>query len=103
MGPQELQIGPGESLQYYIRRFSKQCNSLPDVIDADIVSVFLSGTTCKSLIHKLDCWKLRTTRKLLDIATNHASSEEAVRAVFTDGWAKGKAKREDQDEGPSSG
>jgi hypothetical protein len=33
---------------------------------------------------------------------NHASNEEAVRAVFTDSQAKGKVKQEDQDEGPSS-
>ena len=32
---------------------------------------------------------------------NHASSEEAVGAVFSGGWDKGKAKREHQDEGPS--
>jgi hypothetical protein len=93
---------PGESLQSYIRWFSKQCNSLPDVVDADIVSVFLSGTTCKSLVHKLGCRKPRTTHELLDVATNHASGKEAVGAVFTDGRAKGKAKRDDQDEGPSS-
>jgi hypothetical protein len=43
--------------------------------------VFLSGTSCKSLIHKLGCWKPRTTCELVDIATNHASSEEAVGAV----------------------
>jgi hypothetical protein len=35
--------------------------------------------------------------ELLDITTNHAFGEEAV---FTNGRAKGKAKRED---GPSSG
>jgi hypothetical protein len=101
LGPQELQTG-AESLRDYIRQFSKQCNSLLDIIDADVVSVFLSGTTCKPLVHMLGCRKPCTTRELLDIATNHASSEEAVGAVFTDGRAKGKAKREDQDEGPSA-
>ena len=54
-----------------------------------------------SLIHKLDCLKPRTTRDLLDIAMNHASGEEAIGAVFSEGWDKGKAKREDQGEGPS--
>jgi hypothetical protein len=93
---------PGESLRDYIRRFSKQCNSLPDVVDTNIVSAFLSRATCKSLVHKLGSWKPRTTRELLDIATNHASSEEVAVAVFTDGRAKGKAKREDQDDSPSS-
>ena len=57
--------------------------------------------TCESLIHKLGCLKPRTTRDLLDVVTNHASGEEAVRAVFNRGWDKGKAKREDQYQGPS--
>ena len=70
---------PSESLWDYIRRFSQQCNSLPDVIDADVIGVFLSGTTYESLIHKLGCLKPRTTRDLLDVATNHASGEEVVR------------------------
>ena len=86
----------------YIRKFSKQCNSLPDVIDAYIISAFLSRTTCESLIHKVGCLKPRTTRDLLDIATNHASGEEVVGAVFSGGRDKGKAKHEDQDEGPST-
>jgi hypothetical protein len=93
---------PGESLRDYIRRFSRQCNSFPNVVDADIVGAFLTGTTCKSLIHKLGCRKLHTTRELLDIATNHAFGEEAVEAVFTDGWTLGKAKRAEQEEGPST-
>jgi hypothetical protein len=46
---------PGESLLDYIRKFSRQCNSLPDVVDADIAGAFLIGTTCRSLIHKLGC------------------------------------------------
>ena len=76
---------PSESLQDYIRRFSQRCNSLPNVIDADVINLFLSGTTCKSLIHKLGCLKPRTTHDLLDITMNHTSSEEAVRAVFNGG------------------
>ena len=82
--------------------FSKQCNSLPDIIDVDIVSKFLSRRTCKSLIHKLDCVKPHTTHDLLDIATNHASGEEAVEVVFSGGRDRGKAKREDQGECPST-
>ena len=80
----------------------KRCNSLPDVIDADVISAFLSETTCESLIHKLSCLKPRTTRDQLNVATNHASGEEAVRAVFNGGQDKGKAKHEDQDKGPST-
>ena len=41
--------------------------------------------TCEPLIHKLGCQKPRITRDLLDVATNHASSEEAVGAVFNGG------------------
>ena len=58
--------------------------------------------TCESLIHKLGCLKLRTTRDLLDVATNHASDNEVVGVVFNGGWDKGKVKRTDQDEGPST-
>ena len=68
----------------------------------DVISAFLFGMTYKSLIHKLGCLKPCTTRDLLDVATNHASGEEAVGAVFNKGRDKGKAKRVDQDEGPST-
>jgi hypothetical protein len=93
---------PGGSLRDYIHRFSKQCNSLPDVVDADVIGAFLTGTTCKSLIHKLSCQMPRTTHELLDIATNQASGKEVVGAVFTVGRTMGKAKRAEQDEGPST-
>ena len=78
---------------------SKRCNSLPDVVDADVISAFLSGTTCESLIHKLGCLKPRTTHDLPNIAMNHAFGEEAV---FSGGRDRGKAKHEDQGEGPST-
>ena len=61
----------------------------------NVISTFLSRTTYESLIHKLGCLKPRTTRDLLNVATNHTSGEEAVGAVFNGGWDKGKAKRED--------
>ena len=64
--------------------------------------MFLSRTTCKSLIHKFGYLKPHTTRDLLDVATNHASSEEAVGAVFSGGQDKGKAKRADLDKSPST-
>jgi len=92
---------PSESLRDYIHRFSQRCNSLSDVVDVDVISAFLSGMTCEFLIHKIGYLKPYTTRDLLDVAMNQASGEEAVRAVFNGGRDKGKAKREDQDEGPS--
>ena len=64
--------------------------------------MFLSGTTYESLIHKLGYLKPRTTRDILDVAMNLASDEEAIEAVFSGGQDKGKAKHEDQDEGPST-
>jgi hypothetical protein len=72
----------GETLCEYIRHFSRQCNELPDVTDADVIGAFLSRTTYESLVHKLGHKHSRTTKELLDIATGHASSEEAVREIF---------------------
>jgi hypothetical protein len=65
---------PGESIHDYIRRFSKECNAVPNVADADVIGAFLSGTTCISLVHKLGRKGLRTIKELLDIATNHTSA-----------------------------
>jgi len=74
---------------------------LPDVADADVIEAFLSGITCKSLVHKLRRKGPRTTKELLDIATSHASGEEAVGAIFD--RPKGKVKRdEDAGEGASN-
>ena len=90
-----------ETLHGYIRRFSQQCNELPNVADADVIGAFLSGTTCESLIHKLGRRGPRTTKELLDIATSHASGEEAVGAIFD--RPDGKARRDkDADEGASN-
>jgi ethanolamine ammonia-lyase small subunit len=71
-----------ETLREYIRRFSKQCSELPDIVDADVMAAFLSGTTCRSLVHKLGSVKPMSTKELLDITTNHASGEEAMGDVF---------------------
>jgi hypothetical protein len=71
------------------------------VTDADVIGAFLTGTTCKELIHKLGRKGPRTTRELLDIATNFASGEEAVGAIFHD--TQGKEKRQENvDESGSS-
>ena len=65
----------GETLRGYIRRFSRQCNELPNVADADVIGAFLSGMTCESLVHKLGRKGPRTTKELLDITTSHASGQ----------------------------
>lgn len=54
----------------------------------------MSGTICKSLVHKFGCNKLCTIHAMLNIATNHASGEEVVGAVFEEAKTKGKEKRE---------
>ena len=54
--------------------------------------------TCESLVHKLGRKGPRTTKELLDIATSHASGEEAVGAIFD--RLEGKVR---QDEGADKG
>jgi hypothetical protein len=46
------------------------------------VESFLTGTTCKELVHEIGRHTPRTTKELLDIATNFASGDEAVGAIF---------------------
>ena len=58
-----------------------------------MIGAFLSGTTYESLVHKLGRRGLWTTKELLDIATSHASGEEAVGAIFD--RSDGKARRDD--------
>jgi hypothetical protein len=53
------------------------------VADADIISAFWDGTTCHSLVHELGREQQKTTKVLLDIATQHTSGEEVVGAAFT--------------------
>ena len=53
-----------------------------------------------SLVHKLGRKGPWTTKELLDIATSHASGEEAVGAIFDRSRDKAK-QNEDADEGPS--
>jgi hypothetical protein len=43
---------------------------------------FGDGTTCRTLVHKLNREQPKTPKELLDIATRHASGEEAVGATF---------------------
>jgi hypothetical protein len=35
----------GESVWDYIQHFSQKCHELPKICDADVISVFWSGTT----------------------------------------------------------
>jgi hypothetical protein len=73
---------PGESLQDYIRRFSKQRTELPNVTDSDVIGAFLVGTTCRDLVSKLGRKTPTRASELMDIATKFASGQEAVEAIF---------------------
>jgi hypothetical protein len=42
-----------ESLQDYVRRFSRKCHKLPKIYDVDIISTFWSGTIYRTLVHEL--------------------------------------------------
>jgi hypothetical protein len=87
---------PGESLQDFIRRFSKRCTELPSVTQFEIVA-FLESTTCRDLVRELGRSPTVDSNELFDIATSFASGEEAVGAIF-DG-KKGKC----VDDAPTKG
>jgi hypothetical protein len=86
---------PGESLQDYIRRFSRQRTELPNITDSDVIMAFLSGTTCKELVRELGHNTPLTANGLMDIITNFAAGEEVVGAIFGSDQDKGKQKVDD--------
>jgi hypothetical protein len=73
---------PGESLQDYIRWFSKQHTELPNITDSDVIGAFLAGTTCRDLVSKLGRKTPTRASELMDIATKFASGQEAVEVIF---------------------
>jgi hypothetical protein len=73
---------PDESLQDFIRRFSKCCTELSSVAQSEIVHAFLEGTTCQDLVRELGLSPPVDSNELFDIATSFASGEEAVGAIF---------------------
>jgi hypothetical protein len=79
---------PVESLQDFIRRFSKHCTELPSAAQSEIVHAFLEGMTYRDLVRELRRSPPVDSNELFDIATSFASSEEAVGAIFDE--KKGK-------------
>jgi hypothetical protein len=71
-----------ESLQDFIRRFSKRCTKIPSVAQSEIVHAFLEGATCRDLVRELGRSPPVDSNELFDIATNFVSGEEAVGAIF---------------------
>jgi hypothetical protein len=91
---------PGESLQDFIRRFSKCCTELSSVAQSEIVHAFLEATTCRDLVRELGRSPPADSNEPFDIATSFASDEEAVGAIF-DG-KKGKRADDTPAEGSKS-
>jgi hypothetical protein len=44
------------------------------VANTDVISAFWDSTTCRTLVHELSREQTKTTKELLDIATQHTSS-----------------------------
>ena len=57
-----------------------------------MISAFTFGTTCESLVHELGRRQPKSAKGLLDLATNHATGEEAVAAIIRRDADKGKEK-----------
>jgi hypothetical protein len=55
---------------------------LPNITDSDVIGAFLAGTTCWDLVSKLGCKTTTKASELMDIATEFASGQEAVEAIF---------------------
>jgi hypothetical protein len=91
---------PDESLWDFKRRFSKCCIELPSVAHSKIVHAFLEGTTCRDLVRELGSSPPVDSNELFNIATNFASGEEAVGAIFDS--KKGKRVDETPAEGSKS-
>jgi hypothetical protein len=91
---------PGESLQDFIRRFSKCCTELPSVAQSEIMHAFLEGTTCRDLMRELGRNSPVDSNELFNIATSFAFGEEAVGVIF-DG-KKGKCVNDSPPEGSKS-
>ena len=72
----------GESLRDFIRRFSKRCTELPSVGESEVIHAFLEGTSCRDLVRELGRKPPNSLNELFDVATNFASGEEAVGAIF---------------------
>jgi hypothetical protein len=73
---------PDESIQDFIRRFSKRCTELLSVAQSEIVHAFLKGTTFRDLVRELGRSPPVDSNELFDITTSFASGEEAVGAIF---------------------
>jgi hypothetical protein len=65
----------------------------------DVIGAFISGTTCRELVHELGRKSPTKASNFLDITTNFTMGEEVVGAIFPN--AKGKRKEEDAEDSAS--
>jgi hypothetical protein len=56
--------------------------------DVNIILEFWSGTNYQTLLHELSRDQPKTMKELLNIATRHASGEEAIEAFLVQGDMK---------------
>jgi hypothetical protein len=77
-------------LRKYIKCFYKRCTELLGATDNDAISAFQNDTTCTSPIHRIGRRMPRTTRELLDVASNHSGGEEVVTTMLNTPQSKGK-------------
>jgi hypothetical protein len=68
----------------------KQRIELPNVTNSDVIGAFLAGTSYRDLVSKLGRKTLTKDNELMDIATNFASGQEAVEALFHKDMGKKK-------------
>nr|AAK13087.1 Similar to Zea mays retrotransposon Cinful-1 [Oryza sativa Japonica Group] len=71
---------PGESLQDYIRRFSKQRNKISDITDDVIIAAFTEGVRHELLVGKFGRKPPRTVKQMIEKAKKYAKAEDAVTA-----------------------
>lgn len=64
-------------IHHFLSRWLKKKNGISDITDAKAIAAFLTGCRDELLTRDLGKASIRTMANLMDIATEHASGEEA--------------------------
>jgi hypothetical protein len=67
----------GETLCFYIQRWSVIKNSAEDVSDERAIDAFLAGLCCSDLVEEVGRTKPRTVSELMEVANRFADEEDA--------------------------
>nr|AAV31299.1 putative polyprotein [Oryza sativa Japonica Group]AAV32107.1 putative polyprotein [Oryza sativa Japonica Group] len=70
----------GESLQDYIRHFSKQRNKISDITDDVIIATFTKGIRHEDLVGKFGRKPPKTVKQMFEKANEYAKAEDAITA-----------------------